>query len=249
MEYNPFSITGKTILITGASSGIGRATAIECSKAGAKVVITGRNIDRLNDTLSHLEGDGHTAIPADLTDETQVEKLVSECPALDGASFCAGILDTTLFNFASKDKFLKVYDNNFFSPMELLRLLIKKKKLGKNSSVVFVVSVAANKDMVVGNSLYGSAKAAMSAMIGYLALEYASKNIRINGVYPSLVATEAIRGGSVDDTYLAKELEKYPLKRFGKPEEIAWAMMYFLSDAAQWVTGSTLVLDGGSTLK
>ena len=128
MSYNPFTLEGKTILVTGASSGIGRATAIECSRLGAKIVASGRNAQRLQETLGALEGEGHIAIAAEITDDCQLENLVAECPTLDGAAFCAGIADTTLFAFADKEKYRKVFDTNFFSPTELFRCLVKKKK-------------------------------------------------------------------------------------------------------------------------
>lgn len=249
MQYNPYSLTGKTILVTGASSGIGRATAIECSRLGARIVLSARNIDRLNETMSVLEGDGHLSIPAEITNDEQLASLVAECPSLDGAAFCAGVANTTLFNFADKEKYQTVFDTNFFSPTELFRQLVKKKKLGKGSSVVFVVSIGGPRATTPGNGIYGASKSALETMIHFAALELAPKNIRVNGVLPGMVETPIMQGGGISDEEYDLERQRYPLKRFGKPEEIAWAMAYFLSDASNYVTGSSLVMDGGAMLK
>ncbi len=249
MSYNPFSLEGKTILVTGASSGIGRATAIECSKLGAKIVASGRNLDRLEQTMSELQGEGHIAIAAEITDQAQLQTLVESCPSLDGAAFCAGIANTTLFNFADKEKYQEVFDTNFFSPTELFRLLVKKKRLGKGASAVFVVSIGGPRATSPGNGIYGASKSALETMIHFAALELASKKIRVNGVLPGMVETPIMQGGGISDEEYDLERQRYPLKRFGKPEEIAWAMAYFLSDASAFVTGSSLVIDGGAMLK
>lgn len=249
MSYNPFSLEGKTILVTGASSGIGRATAIECSKLGAKVVVSGRNQERLEQTLTELQGEGHISIAAEITDQSQIESLVAACPSLDGAAFCAGVANTTMFNFADKEKYQQVFDTNFFSPTELFRLLVKKKKLGKGSSVVFVVSIGGPRATTPGNGIYGTSKSALETMIHFAALELAPKKIRVNGVLPGMVETPIMHGGGISDEEYDLERQRYPLKRFGKPEEIAWAMAYFMSDASAYVTGSSLVMDGGAMLK
>lgn len=249
MNYNPFSIEGKTILVTGASSGIGQSTAIECSKMGAKVVCSGRNKERLDQTMSLLEGDGHVAILAELTNEEEVTGLVSACPELDGAAFCSGIADTSLFPFADKTKFERVFDVNFFSPMELFRLLVKKKKLKKESSAVFVVSIGGPRSVSPGNVVYGSSKAALETMIKFAAIELAPKKIRVNGVLPGMVETPIMENGTISAEDYDIERQRYPLKRFGRPEEVAWAMIYFLSDASNYLTGSSLVMDGGASIR
>lgn len=249
MSYNPFTLEGKTILVTGASSGIGMASAIEFSKMGAKIVLSGRNLERLDKTRQLLSGEGHISIPAEITDETELATLVEKCPALDGAAFCAGIANTTMFSFASKEKYQQVFDTNFFSPTELFRLLVKKKKLGKGTSVVFVVSIGGPRATSPGNGIYGASKSALETMIHFSALELAPKKIRVNGVLPGMVETPIMHGGGISDEEYDLERQRYPLKRFGKPEEIAWALAYFLSDASEYVTGSSLVMDGGAMLK
>ena len=128
MNYNPFSLEGKTILVTGASSGIGRATAIECSKMGATVIICGRDVERLEQTLKSLEGEGHKTFIGDLTKQEIVEELVKNMSTLDGVVLCAGKGGNLPIPFCSRDKFDELWNVNFFAPVELLRLLVKKKK-------------------------------------------------------------------------------------------------------------------------
>ena len=158
LNYNPFSLEGKTILVTGASSGIGKETAIQCSKMGAKVIITARNEERLKETLSSLEGDGHQMILAELTDQEDVERLVGEVSALQGLVLCAGKGMTSPFPFSTREKYDEIFNVNFFAPVELLRLLVKKKKLDKESSVVFVSSIGGVKSFQLGNGVYGASK-------------------------------------------------------------------------------------------
>ena len=248
MNYNPFSLEGKTILVTGASSGIGKATAIECSRLGAKVVITGRNEERLKQTLSLLEGNGHMSIIADLAIEDDISKLVELCPVLDGLVNNAGITVTLPTQFISREKLMNILEINTFSPILLFQKLLKKKKIGKGSSVVFTSSISGQYCASMGNSLYSTTKAAIGGFVKNAALDLASKNIRVNAVCPGMIDTHILDAGVVDAQDLEIERQKYPLKRFGKPEEVAWAFIYFLSNASGFTTGSTLVIDGGYTL-
>lgn len=248
VNYNPFSLEGKTILITGASSGIGQETAIQCSKMGAKVIVTARNEERLNETLSQLEGEGHQMMVAELTNQEEVECLVGEVPALQGLVLCAGKGMTSPFPFSTKDKYDEVFNVNFFAPVELLRLLVKKKKLEKGSSVVFVSSVGGNMSFNIGNGVYGASKAAINSTMKFCAKELASKKIRVNTINPGMVNTKLIQGGTISEEQHKLDMEKYPLKRYGEPEEIAYGIIYLLSEASSWVTGHSLVIDGGLTI-
>ena len=132
--YNPYSLEGKTILITGASSGIGRATAIECSKLGAKCVLTARNEERLQATLAAMEGEGHSVIVADLTNSEDLERLVTEVPELDGVVNNAGLALTKLITFTKESDLEKMFKINTFAPVMLIKWLLKKKKVNKNGS-------------------------------------------------------------------------------------------------------------------
>lgn len=248
MTYNPFTLEGKTILVTGASSGIGQETAIQCSKMGARMIVTARNEERLKETLLKMEGDGHEIVIAELIHQTDIEKLVDAIDNLNGVVLCAGKGMTSPFPFSTKEKFDAVFEINFFAPVELLRLLVKKKKLDKESSVVFVSSVGGNYSFNVGNGVYGASKAAFNSMMKFCAKELASKNIRVNSVNPGMVNTKLIQGGSISEEQHQMDMEKYPLKRYGEPEEIAYGIIYLLSDASSWVTGHSLVIDGGLTI-
>lgn len=246
--YNPYSLEGKNILVTGASSGIGLASAVECSKMGAKVVITARNEERLKETMSQLEGEGHHMILAELTNQEEVERLVGEIPALQGLVLCAGKGMTSPFPFSTREKYDEIFDVNFFAPVELLRLLVKKKKLEKESSVVFVSSVGGNMSFNLGNGVYGASKAALNSTMKFCAKELATKKIRVNSVNPGMVNTKLIQGGAISEEQHKLDMEKYPLKRYGEPEEIAYGIIYLLSNASSWVTGHSLVIDGGLTI-
>jgi NAD(P)-dependent dehydrogenase (short-subunit alcohol dehydrogenase family) len=248
ISYNPFTLEGKTVLVTGASSGIGQGTAIQCSKMGAKVIVTARNEERLKETLSQLEGEGHQMILAELTNQLDVERLVGEIPAVQGLVLCVGKGMTSPFPFSTRDKYDEIFDVNFFAPVELLRLLVKKKKLEKESSVVIVSSVGGNMSFNIGNGIYGASKAALNSTMKFCAKELATKKIRVNSVNPGMVNTKLIQGGTISEAQHKLDMEKYPLKRYGEPEEIAYGIIYLLSDASSWVTGHSLVIDGGLTI-
>lgn len=248
INYNPFNLKDKTILVTGASSGIGQTTAIECSKMGAKVIITARNEERLKKTLSQLEGDGHEMIMSELTNKEELEGLVNEVHNLDGIVLCAGRAMTSPFMFNTRDKYDDVFNINYFAPVELLRLLLKKKKINKNASIVFVSSIGGVMGYSLGNSIYGATKASIHSTMKFCAKELAPKGIRVNSVNPGMVNTPLIGGGSISEEQYKADMERYPLKRYGEPEDIANGIIYLLSDASSWVTGHALVIDGGITI-
>lgn len=247
--YNPYSLEGKTILVTGASSGIGRATAIECSKLGAKVIITARNIDRLAQTLNELEGVGHQSILCDLNDEDAIDKMVSELPEIQGLVNNAGFTKILPIQFFGKEDVNSILQVNTIAPILLLQKLLKKKKIKKGASVVFTSSLAGLGCCTVGNSMYTASKGAISAFIRCAALELAPKNIRVNAVCPGMIDTGILDSGTVTKEQLEEDMKNYPLGRYGKPEEVALAMIYLLSDASSWVTGDNLIIDGGLTIR
>lgn len=245
--YNPFSLVGKTILITGASSGIGRATAIECSKLGATCVITGRNEERLNETLSQMVGERHTLIVADITTQEGIDLLVEKTPSLDGLVNNAGITKEKPIKFYKQEDLDSIFQTNTFAPMLIVKSLLKKKKINEGGSIVFVSSVAAFSS-TLGNGMYGSSKAALMAYMHYTARELGAKNIRANSIHPGMVETPLIHSGAISEADMEKDVVRYPLGRYGKPEEIAYAIIYLLSDGAAWVTGTALTIDGGISL-
>lgn len=248
MSYNPFSLEGKTVLITGASSGIGQATAIECAKMGAKVVITGRNAERLQETFEQLDGEEHMQIIADLNQEEDIERLVAECPNLDGLVNNAGRGKSKPVNFLKLEDLQEVFQTNIFGVALLTKGLLKKKKLGKGSSIVFTSSISSYMT-APGLSVYASSKAAVCGYMRTCAIELGVKGIRCNAVLPGMVETKLINSGTYTDEDKQKDLNLYPLGRYGIPTDIAHGIIYLLSDASVWVTGLELVIDGGRMLK
>lgn len=246
--YNPFSLENKTILVTGASSGIGKAIAIESSRIGARVIITGRNEERLKETLSLLEGDNNELITADLSVQEELEKLYKTLPALDGVVNCAGLTKVAPFPFATRESFEEVLSVNFFAPAELTRLLVKSKKIKKGGSVVFISSVSGVYCSAVASSIYSSSKGAVNGLVKGMALDLAPKGIRVNSVNPGMIDTDIFSGSAITEEQLKEDMKRYPLGRYGKPGEVAYAAIYLLSDAATWTTGSNIVIDGGYTL-
>lgn len=252
MSYNPFSLIGKTVLVTGASSGIGQRTAIECSKMGANLIITGRDKERLLQTLGELDisnGQEHHHIIADITTNEGQNSLVGEISGLDGFVSCAGKVLSLPAQFASKDRIDDIFGVNFLSPVELLRQLYKKKKLERRASVVAVSALSGIERFSSRNSVYGASKAALSSFMKFCALEFSPREIRVNCVCPGMVDTPLIHNGLITEEQLKADEETYPLKRYGKPEDIAFMIIYLLSDAASWVTGQNYIIDGGSSLK
>ena len=247
--YNPYSLEGKTILITGASSGIGKATAIECSKMGANVIISARNEAKLIQVMTELEGEGHQMFLCDLSKETDIDKMVSELPDVQGVINNAGYTKILPVQFINTDELNSIFQVNTVAPILLLQKLLKKKKIKKGASIVFTSSLAGLGCCTVGNSMYSATKGAISAFIRCVALELAPKKIRVNAVCPAMVDTGILNSGTITKEQLSTELNNYPLGRFGNPSDIALAMVYLLSDASSWITGDNLVLDGGLTLK
>ncbi len=243
---NPFTIEGKTILITGATSGIGRATAIECAQMGANVILNGRNVSRLEETLRMMcDMEKHHIISADLKDEEQVKALIEQCPIVDGVACCAGVANMNPFAFVSQEEMERIFQINCFAPVMLVNRLMKAKKLVKGSSVVFVSSVDGPKIVHAGNSVYSGSKSALVGMARNMAIDLAGKKIRVNCVLPGTTDTPMIHTGSATDESLAETAKSLPLKRFAQPAEIANAIIFLLSDAASYITGTEITVDGG----
>ena len=248
MSYNPFSLEGKNVLVTGASSGIGQATAIECSKMGAKVIVTGRNKERLQETFDQLIGDGHVQLIADLNNEDDINKMVEACPVLDGLVNNAGTGVSKPVNFTKLEDLQKVYQTNLFGVALLTKALLKKKKIAKGGSIVFTSSISSY-ITGAGLSIYASSKAAVSAFMRTCALELSSRGIRANAILPGMVDTKLINGGTYTNEDRQNDLALYPLGRYGTPLDVARSMVYLLSDASSWITGIELIVDGGRCLK
>lgn len=249
MQYNPFSLIGKTVLVTGASSGIGKAIAIECAKLGASVIVTARNELRLKETFDILEGENHQMHLADIGNSNDIERLITKLPILDGVVHSAGLIKMVPFQFATRESLDEVMNINFFAAVEVSRRLLKVKKLKSFASIIFISSISGVSCSWVASSIYSASKGAINGLIKGMALDLASKRIRVNSVNPGEVESALLSDGIITEVQLEVEISKYPLKRYGKPEEVAYAVVYLLSDASAWVTGTNLIIDGGYTLQ
>lgn len=254
MAKNPFSLENKVILITGASSGIGRACAVACAEAGASVVITGRDGTRLEETFRMLpesRGAFTAKCVADLSDEKDFANLLCASPApYDGIVHCAGISKLRPFPFVSPQIIEKTLQTNTLAPIELTRQLLKKEAIRDGASIVFISSVAGTYSTAIGQTAYALSKAALCGAAKAMALELADQKTRVNCICPGAVDTPIHASIGLSEEQLAGDAQKnYPLRRHGKPEEIAYAAVYLLSDAAAWTTGTELVVDGGLTLR
>jgi len=245
---NPFSLHDKTILVTGASSGIGKSVAVECSKIGAQLIITARNQLRLNETFNLLQGENNQQFIADLVSDTDLEKLADSLPQVDGIVHVAGIVKPKPFRFLDRTELEEIMDINFLGPVLLTNLLIRKGRINKQASIVFVSSVSGTMCSFTGGSSYSASKGALNGMLKGMALDLAPKMIRVNSVIPGMIDTGIFNDSAISDESLIEDRKRYPLGRYGKPEEVAYATIYLLSDASAWVTGSNLLIDGGFTL-
>jgi NAD(P)-dependent dehydrogenase (short-subunit alcohol dehydrogenase family) len=252
--YNPFSLEKKTILVTGASSGIGQQTAILCSKMGAKVAIIGRNQERLQQTLSQMEGEGHFMMSFDLTETENIKDIVADIVSklgpIDGLVCCAGISGILPLKLMSVEHQQQYFRTNVFATIELTRQVLGVRNVNKKgASIIFISSIMG----VVGEnakSLYSMTKGALISASRSLAVEYAKKKVRVNCISPGVVITPI----NVNQPYIA-DIEKraileakHPLG-LGNTVDIANVCIFLLSDASRWVTGQNLIIDGGYTIQ
>ena len=244
-DYNPFILKGKIILVTGASSGIGRGIAVACSKMGATIILTGRNKDKLEHTLSLMEGNDHQILSADLTDDKERKALVENLPMLDGIVHNAGVGSRVLCKNIQEIDISKVMNPNFVAPVLLQSEILNAKKIEKGSSIVFTASMAA-KMPSVGNAIYSASKGALISYAKCLGLELALRKIRVNCICPAMVWTDLILQDGISKEEIEEAQQKYPLKRYGLPDDVANMAIYLLSDASSWITGSCMEITGGA---
>ena len=241
-----FSLEGKNILVTGASSGIGRAIAVACSMSGANVLVMGRNMQRVDETLALLKPGQHTGLLCELTDDKQVDEMISRLPKLDGVVHSAGVGHTKVSKFLERPEVERVMDVNFVSPILLQAKLLQNKLMKKESSIVFIASFTVNAGMV-GNGIYSASKGAMVSYANCLKCELASRFIRVNCISPAMVKTKLIgMEGDILDEHLLKDEQTYLFKRYGTPEDIAGLAVYLLADASRWMTGTNIEITGGA---
>ncbi|MDD3744699.1 MAG: SDR family NAD(P)-dependent oxidoreductase [Lentimicrobiaceae bacterium] len=243
---NAFDLTGKTILVTGASSGLGRQTAITASEYGAKMVITGRDATRLEATYAQLKGEGHLMVLADLTLEEDVAKLVAALPVLNGVVHSTGISDLSPARFINSESIAKTFSISFDAPVLLTAALLGKKKLQKNKCSVVFISTISIRYPFVGGSMYIAARAALEAYARVLALELAPKGIRVNCVAPAFVRTPMLDQTATKYSQQAvDQIENRQILGLGDPEDVANSIIFYLTDASKWVSATSLILGGG----
>lgn len=240
-------LTGKHILVTGASSGMGRVFCRMISAEGATVSLLARNEERLKETLSQMEGEGHTYYVCDLTDEEQLKATIGQLQAVDGAVFCAGINDYVPLKFIKQEKLDHIFQTNYFSQVILTQMLAKKKLINKKASLVYISSLSSVLG-VAGTLLYASSKAALNSAVRVIAAELAPQGVRANAICPGIVKTEMLSGTNIDEETFTKQAVDYPLG-LGNPEDVGNAVLYHLSDGSRWLTGNCMVIDGGYSLK
>jgi NAD(P)-dependent dehydrogenase (short-subunit alcohol dehydrogenase family) len=246
---NPFSLENKTILITGASSGIGKATAVLCSQMGAKLIVTGRTESKLNEVFDSLIGEGHQKIVVDFENGNAIIDLVAMVDKLDGIVHSAGISETIPLAYTNSEKLSRIMRINFEVPFSITQQLLKAKKFKKECSIVFVSSISGYSTVANGITAYSASKGAISASIRGMAFELAPKRIRVNAVCPGMVKTEM---NSDNDNLtgvqlLEDEKRNYPLG-YGTSEQIATSIVFLLGEGSSWITGTNLVIDGGASI-
>lgn len=244
MTENPFNLIGKTILVTGASSGIGKSVAILCSKMGADVYITARNEQRLQDTITEMPGETKHYLVADLTKQSSLETLSDELPKLDGVVNCAGVGSNVVAKNVNQEEIDRIFKPNFDAPVLLQTTLLSKKKINKGASVVFIASMAASSP-TIGNGLYSASKGALISYAKCLGLELAPRKIRVNCISPAMVWTNFVKIDGLDEEMLKEDEKRYPLGRYGQPEDVAGLAAYLLSDQSVWMTNNNIEITGG----
>lgn len=245
--YNPYSLEGKTILITGAASGIGKETAIESSKMGAKIVAVDLNADGLNALVPQLDGEGHLTFDGNLCNDDFLKLLAENAPVLNGVFLCAGVSDTTLVKFLTEEKIDRVFNINVKAPVMMLKYLLKKKKVADGGSLVWMSSYGAEK-VEPGLGIYAASKSAVNGFMRAYAKELIGKKIRSNSIMPMMIKTELISTlTTISEEDWKKQEAMYPLG-FGAPQDVARVAMFLFSDASRWITGTQFKMGGGSDL-
>ncbi|MBO7608827.1 MAG: SDR family oxidoreductase [Muribaculaceae bacterium] len=251
--FNPFSLNEKTILITGASSGIGRQCAIACSNMGARIIAVARNTERLQETLSQLKGEGHSCYSIELSNcddiKSLVAKIVNENGKLDGIICAAGIERTMPAKLLTPADYEEVFRINTVSAFELVSQATTVKYFNAGGSVVLISSITS---LIArqGTAAYSASKGAMVSGARVLAAELSKRKIRVNCISPGTILTPLMQNflDTLNEDDYKKRTSGFPLG-LGKPEDVANASIYLLSDASRWVTGQNFVIDGGFTIQ
>ncbi len=246
---NPFNLNNKNILVTGASSGIGKEVAITIANMGANVILNGRNAERLNIVAEIIKKDSTIVVCGDLTVGGTVQEIVATIPKLDGIVHAAGIMRLLPFKFISEPDLNEMMNVNFTAPTLLSLEILKKKKINNNSSIVYITSINGSVVGSKANAMYAASKGAISGIVRGMAIDLAKSKIRVNEVAPGMIETSGSMEieNIVSEDAIHEDKKKYPLGTYGQPEDVALACVYLLSDASKWVTGTKIIVDGGFT--
>lgn len=251
-QFNPFSLEGKTILVTGASSGIGRQCAIDCSKMGAKVVSIGRNKERLESLMSEMEGE-NAYYSFDLQELDGIKELISNIVAphgkLDGFIHAAGIEVTNPVKLTKTEDYESLFKVNCLSAFEIVKNLCGIKTFNKGGSIVLISSISgviARK----GLSAYAASKGALMSAARVMAMEMSTREIRVNTVSPGTILTPMMQKALdvMNEEDKKKRIDGFPLG-LGKTTDISNTCVFLLSDASRWITGQNIIVDGGFTIQ
>ena len=242
-----FSLTEKKILVTGSSSGIGRAIAVQCAKQGGDILLVARNESRLIESKEMLSEGEHAFFIGDLANDESIFKLANDLPTLDGIVLNAGLVKTVPVRFIKRKVMDEMFNVNIQGSILLIQHLIKLKKIKNGASICFISSIASQK-VTLGNAVYSATKGAVNSFTKALALELSSKQIRVNAILPGFVETNILSESIISEEQLEIHKKNYPIGRFGNPDDIAYLAVYLMSDASQWMTGSLLPIDGGYSL-
>jgi len=245
-QNDPFSLQGKRILVTGASSGIGRQIALSCAQIGAQLVITGRNEGRLAETFALLEGTGHAQVIANLDKQEDIDHLVTSVGVLDGVAHAAGIARLAPFRMINRAHLDETFASNVYAPLLLTRGLLAKKRINANGSILLISAVGSHIGPVA-TAAYSASKAALLGAMRTLALEVAKHGIRANCIVPGYVRTPMLEGLKQSGGSIDEHAKLTPLG-LGEPEDVAYAAVFYLSDASRWVTRNYFLVDGGLTV-
>ena len=246
---NHFSLQHKTIFITGASSGIGKQACIECSAAGARIILNGRNEVKLKATFDLLPGNGHSIVCGDLSNAEFIEKVCQNLPQIDGLVHAAGIMKLLPLKFIKPSFIDEIFNTNLRAPILLVSTLTRLKKINPHSSIVLISSINGAVIGSLANSVYGASKGGLQAFCKSSSLELAKNNVRINCIAPGMVETAGVAKISsvVSAESIENDKKKYPISRYGQPQDISSACLFLLASSSTWMTGTTLIIDGGYT--
>ena len=247
---NPFILNDRRILVTGATSGLGKAIALCCANMGAEVIGVGRDKERLQSTqqdLNAISAKPHRIVQADLTNSLDRDNLVALLGGpIDGLVHSAGISRLSPVRMMTEQHLREVQAINVDASMLLTQALLKRNLVAADGSIVFIASIAAHIG-VPGVAAYSGTKAALIAMMRCLAMEVVKRRIRANCLSPALVETPLLDATAALLGSLDEERKNYPLG-FGKPDDVAHAAVFLLSAASRWITGTTIIMDGGLTI-